>query len=227
MMRLSEVVKNLLIINVVLFFGTLLILGEPDNQVASFLINNPNGENFSDWKKLILALFMPGSEYFQPYQLVTHMFMHADLGHLFFNMFGLFMFGPPLENRMGGKKFLSFYLIAGFGAMLLHFLVKWAEMNYMGSSALSANIPVLGASGAIFGLLAGFGTLYPNTQIMLLFPPIPMKAKYFVMIYAGIELFLGLGKFGTGVAHFAHLGGALFGFLLIRYWQNKGELGRS
>jgi len=226
MMQITDVVKNLLIINVILYFGTLITLGEVDFDAAQFLIYNPDSANFGEWKRNILALFMPGSEYFRPYQLISHMFMHGNLTHLLFNMFGVYMFGPPLEHYFGPKKFLIFYFASGFGAMLLHFLVVWLEINYFGQSDFAANVPVLGASGALFGLLAGFGTLFPENKLMLLFPPIPMKAKYFVLIYAGIELFLGLSNFNTGIAHFAHLGGGIVGFLLIRYWQKNGGLMR-
>jgi len=149
--------------------------------------------------------------------------MHGGISHLFFNMFAVFMFGPPLENLWGAKRFLFFYLFTGFGALLLHIFVKYVELESMGANPLSANIPVLGASGAVFGLLVGFGMNFPNTKLMLLFPPIPIKAKYFVTGYAVIELFLGLGSFDTGIAHFAHLGGALFGLLLILYWRKYGS----
>lgn len=210
-MRLTEVVKHLLIINVIMYFATLFIMGEP-----SFSAGNVA------WNRLWLGLFYPASEFFQPFQLVTHMFMHGDIGHLFFNMFGLFMFGPPLEALWGSQKFLFYYFFTGFGAMLLYLFVKFLEINYFGMP-VNIDIPMVGASGAIFGILAGFGTKFPNQQIMLLIPPIPMKAKYFVLIYAAIELFAGLGGFQSGVAHFAHVGGALFGFLLIQYWNKTGR----
>ncbi len=222
MMRLTDVVKNLLIINVIMYFGTLFILGEPYQALE--LINNPNPESFNQWGRNILALFFPNSVYFQPYQVVTHMFMHGSTMHLFFNMFALYMFGPPLENYFGPKKFLAYYLLTGFGALILQLFVTYLSMTYFGASPYTANVPMLGASGAVFGLLAGFGTLFPETKLMLLFPPIPIKAKWFVLMYGAIELFLGLGSFNTGVAHFAHLGGAIFGFLLIQYWRKNGNL---
>ena len=217
MPRITDVVKNLLILNVLMYIGTI-FLGEPHGTALNQLVGFGNGE-VSDWGRLRFALFSPNSPYFQPVQLVTHMFMHGDFTHLFFNMFGIFMFGPPLEVMWGPKKFLLYYLVAGFGAMILHLFVKYLGMAYFAEPAYMANIPMLGASGALFGLLAGFGMLFPENRIMLLIPPIPIRAKYFVMMYAGIELFLGLGKFNTGIAHFAHLGGALFGFLLILYWR--------
>jgi membrane associated rhomboid family serine protease len=206
-----------------MYFGTMIILGEPREDIMLGLINQPNPANFMDWGKYILAMFYPGSEYFAPYQIITHMFMHGSISHLFFNMFAVFMFGPPLENLWGPKRFLYFYFFTGFGALFLHLFVKYLEMNYMGGNPLSENVPVLGASGAVFGVLIGFGMNFPNTQLMLLFPPIPMKAKYFVAGYAVLELFLGIGNFDSGVAHFAHVGGALFGLLLILYWRKYGS----
>ncbi len=203
MLNVTVVVKNLLIINVLMYFGTVMFMGDPS--------------------RLMLAMFYPTSEYFAPYQIITHMFMHGSISHLFFNMFAVYMFGPPLENLWGSKRFLFFYLFTGFGALFLHLFVKYIELNNMGADPLSINIPVLGASGAVFGLLVGFGMNFPNTKLMLLFPPIPMKAKYFVGGYAVLELFLGLGNIGGGIAHFAHVGGALFGLLLILYWRKYGS----
>ena len=197
MNSITPVVKHLLVINVLMFIGTLWM-----------------GDS-----RLMLAAFYPTSDLFQPYQLITYMFMHANMGHLFFNMFGLYMFGPPLEMVWGPKKFLFYYFITGFGALALHFLVKYIDLQYMNGAVSSINIPVLGASGSIFGVLTGFGVLFPNQRLLLLFPPIPIKAGLLVILYAGLELFLGLGNFESGVAHFAHLGGALSGFLMILYWQ--------
>ncbi|GAB5554661.1 MAG: rhomboid family intramembrane serine protease [Saprospiraceae bacterium] len=223
MFRISGVVKHLLIINVLMYFGTLFLLKEPGGNMMRALIGMQETE-FWSWGKYILALFYPTSEYFRPYQLVTHMFMHGNLTHLFFNMFALFMFGPAIEARMGDQKFLLYYFITGFGAMALHLGVQMLEFG-AGLPAYNANIPMLGASGAIFGVLTAYGMLFPDNKIMLLFPPIPMKAKYMVILFAAFELFAGLGPFkGDGVAHFAHLGGALFGFLLILYWRKSGKL---
>jgi len=202
MKNLTEVVKTLLIINVIMFFGT--------NMLSTEM-------------KYSLMLYFPASQFFQPFQLVTHMFMHGSMGHLFFNMFALYMFGPPLEALWGPKKFLFYYLFTGFGALALHLGVTYIELQSGSIPASAINIPMLGASGAVFGLLAGFGMKYPNTVLQLLLPPIPIKAKYFVLIYAGLELFLGLSGVQPGVAHFAHLGGALFGFLIIRYWIKTGK----
>lgn len=221
MSRLTDVVKNLLIINVLFFLGTML-MGSPDPETAMALVNQQIEGTAADWLRLRLALFYPTSPYFQPIQIVTHMFMHADFMHLFFNMFALFMFGPPLEIKWGPQRFLFYYLFTGFGAMGLQMFVRYLELQSGSISPYAANVPMLGASGAVFGILLGFGMNFPNVQIQLLFPPIPMKAKYFVMLFAGIELFLGFSNFNTGVAHFAHLGGALFGFLLILYWRKFG-----
>ncbi|MDX1942729.1 MAG: rhomboid family intramembrane serine protease [Saprospiraceae bacterium] len=204
-----------------MFLGTML-LGEPTGQEMFDLINE-RIVDFSLWKRLMLAMFFPGSEYFRPFQIVTHMFMHDGFMHIFFNMFALYMFGPPIETMWGSRRFLFYYLFVGLGAAALHLFVTYLEIQYGGVSPYRYNVPMLGASGAVFGLLAAFGMLFPNNVIQLLFPPIALKAKYFVLIYAGIELFMGLSRFNSGVAHFAHLGGALFGFLLILYWQKFGS----
>ena len=156
MLRVTDVVKNLLIINVLMYFGTILLMGNPD--------------------RYMLAMFYPTSDFFEPYQIISHMFMHGSVGHLFFNMFAVFMFGPPLENLWGPKRFLFFYLFTGFGALLLHMFVKYLELNHMGANPDMINVPVLGASGAVFGILVGFGMNFPNTKLMLIFPPIPIKA---------------------------------------------------
>jgi len=206
MMRLTEAVKQLIIINVLLFIASNIYPG---------LIR---------W----LALYYPASPHFQPLQLVTHMFMHGGVGHLFFNMFGLYMFGSVLENQWGAKRFLKFYFISGFGAMILYLGVRYLELSGLDPNSMlyirEINIPMLGASGAIYGLLAGYGMMFPNSTIMLLIPPIPMKAKYFVLIFGGLELFLGITQVSSGVAHFAHVGGALIGAILIYYWKKKGKL---
>ncbi|KGE88568.1 MAG: rhomboid family intramembrane serine protease [Phaeodactylibacter xiamenensis] len=221
MFRVTEVVKHLLIINVLMYLGSML-LGDPSHGTSIDLVNE-RLTDFSLWGRYRLAMFFPTSDYFRPFQIVTHMFMHADIGHLFFNMFAVFMFGPPLEDVWGPKRFLFYYLLTGFGSVLLHTLVRGVEIYWFGESVFAANVPSLGASGAVFGLLVGYGMLFPDNRIMLLFPPIPLKAKYFVLIYAGVELFMGLGNLNTGVAHYAHLGGALFGFLLILYWRKFGS----
>lgn len=235
---LPEVIKNLLIINGLFFLGT-----------ASL------GSVFGLDLAGMLGLYIPQSEFFQPFQLVTHMFMHANLGHIFFNMFALWMFGYALENIWGPKKFLIYYLVTGFGAAMLHLGVQYWEFqslaaglssseiqmlmneggrilqsgrNYsdpiLGQANAILNTPTVGASGAVFGVLLAFGMLFPNQRIYLYFA-FPIKAKYFVAAYGALELFNGIANDpGSNIAHFAHLGGMLFGFLLLKYWQkNSGS----
>ena len=152
---------------------------------------------------------------YRPWQLVTYMFMHADFFHIFFNMYTLFIFGSVLERVWGTKKFLVYYFVTGVGAALVHLGVQWLTGNF----ALT-----VGASGAIYGILMGYAMLYPDSVLTLIFPPISMKAKWFVLIFAGIELVAGISRTGGGIAHFAHLGGLIFGFLLILYWKKKHKL---
>jgi membrane associated rhomboid family serine protease len=194
--QLTDVVKHLLLINVVMFLAT-----------TAFMADN----------RLILAMFYPTSELFRPYQVITHMFMHADVGHLLFNMLSLFFLGPWVERRVGAKKFLTLFLVAGFGAAALHLIVRYVLITQMGDVG-ELNIPVLGASGAVYGVLAGFATLFPNARLMLLFPPIPMKASYLAIGLIVFDLFTGISGTRTGVAHFAHVGGAITGFIMIKYW---------
>lgn len=207
-----------------MYFGTY-FLGEPSYDAMNRLVNDMSSTDVGAWGRYRLAMFLPTSNYFQPIQIVTHMFMHADFTHLFFNMFGLFMFGPSLEIKWGARRFLFYYLFTGFGALALHLIVRYLELDYTFGTAIvpGANVPMLGASGAIFGILIGYGRSFPNNIIQLIFPPIALPAKYFVLIIAAIEVFQGLGPFNTGIAHFAHLGGALFGFLLILYWERYGS----
>ncbi len=235
---MPEVVKNLMIINGLLFFLSA-VLGD------KFFVD------LSKW----LALYQPGSGSFMPHQLVTHVFMHGSLSHIFFNMFALWMFGSALENVWGAKRFLVYYMLTGIGAGLFHLgvtqlQISWAEAELtaqqiatvleQGKGALAIgknftdpdmakynyllNIPTVGASGAVFGLLLGFGMLFPNQRIYLYFA-IPIKAKYFVIGYGLLELITGLSnRPGDNVAHFAHLGGMVIGFLIIKYWQrNSGH----
>ncbi|MBL7795546.1 MAG: rhomboid family intramembrane serine protease [Saprospiraceae bacterium] len=211
----TGVVRHLIILNVLMFIGSYAILG-----TASW---NPDAREYTNLGRLYLAAYLPGSEHFRPFQLVTHMFMHGDLGHLAFNMLALFFFGPMVEMTWGHRRFLFYYLFCGFGALALHFGVQWWELEQAGIDPRSWNGAMLGASGAIFGIYVAFAYLFPNQVIRLLFPPVAMKAKYFVLIMAVLELFYGVRGYSTGVAHFAHLGGALFGFLLIMYWY-KGRL---
>lgn len=195
MRMLPPAVKNLLIINIIVFLGTELI-GDPMYQ----------------W----FALFPIGSPLFRWWQFVTHMFMHGNFAHIFFNMWSLFVFGPLLERLWGSKKFLIFYFVCGLGAALCHELVLMTQPL--------SNIPTVGASGAIYGLLLGFGMLYPNYVLTLVFPPVSLKAKWFVIIFAAIELVTGVLGTRDGVAHFAHLGGMLFGLILILIWKKKGKM---
>lgn len=164
-------------------------------------------------KHLALYPFKAG---FFPTQLLTHMFTHIEFSHIFFNMFALFMFGRILESYWGPKRYLIYYLITGIGAGLIQLLVFYfQEMVYP--------IASFGASGAVFGLLLAFGMLFPNTSIYIMFIPIPVKAKYMVIGYGLLEFFFGIAnRAGDNVAHFAHLGGMLFGILLILYWRKKG-----
>lgn len=172
-----------------------------------------------------LALYSFGSPFFRPWQIVTYMFLHANFGHFFFNMFTLLMFAPNLENIWGTKKFLLFYFVTGIGAALVNNLVVFLRIlaNPAIASAL-AMVPTVGASGAIYGILLGFAMLFPDAQMrFLFFPFIPVKAKWIVLIFAVLELSMGLGG-GDGIAHFAHLGGMLFSYLLIRYWKKKNRM---
>jgi membrane associated rhomboid family serine protease len=195
-----------------------------------------------------LGLFYFDSPYFAPYQLITHMFMHGGLMHIGFNMFALVMFGSNLERMWGGKRFLIFYLVTGFGAAALHMGVNMIQVyNAVGSltpgtiqgltegyqfTGPNASIlngayltPTVGASGAIYGLLMAFAVLFPNTELFLIFIPVPIKAKYFVPGLIIIEVFLGVSQFsGDNIAHFAHLGGMLFGYILLKMWgKNRNE----
>ena len=232
---LPPVVLNLIIINL-LFFIAELVLGNAGIDLTT-----------------ILGLFYIGSVHFKPWQLVTYMFMHGGWMHIIFNMFALYIFGPPLERLWGGKKFLTFYFLTGIGASLFYMGIEYFQIQHLASqldpSLLTQikhdspsimvngtqayrelasrvyavyNGPMIGASGAIFGVLLGFGMLYPNVPLIFIFFPIPIKAKYFVMIYGGIELFQGIAnKPGDHVAHFAHIGGLLVGYLIIRYWKSR------
>ena len=173
---------------------------------------------------------------FNAVQLVTYMFMHdpGSFGHVFFNMFSVFMFGRTLEMVWGSKRFLIYYLTTGIGAGLVQevtwfFSLKDAidativQAGWETTRALLNNVITIGASGAVFGILLAFGMLFPNAELFIMIIPIPVKAKYFVIFYGIVELFLGVGNFsGDNIAHFAHLGGMLFGFFLIKYWKKKG-----
>lgn len=231
---LPDVIKNLLIINGLFF-------------LASVIFPNSLGIDLTE----LLGLFMPPSDHFLPYQIVTHMFMHGSIEHIFFNMFALWMFGYTLENVWGSKRFLMYYMATGLGAAALHLGVNYFQYlqikdlitpdqlemilrdgrdllksgrNYsdavLGEANFLLNTPTVGASGAVFGILMAFGMMFPNQYVYLYFA-IPIKVKYFVTAYGLIELFSGFARTNDGVAHFAHLGGMLFGYLLIRYWRRN------
>jgi membrane associated rhomboid family serine protease len=260
--RLNEsttpVVKNLIILNALM-------------MLITFVVKSSFGTDLND----ILGLYYFQSPHFHPFQIVTHMFMHGGLMHIFFNMFALWMFGRVLETVWGGKRFFIFYMVTGIGAAAFYtlvnyfhfapmiadanafantpspelfaqfikghisnpnhaiydFIADWGkspnDMNYVGQAVIMVkdavqaelNIPTVGASGAVYGVLLAFGMLFPNTELMLIFPPIPIKAKWMVIIYGAMELFFGVTGTEAGVAHFAHLGGMLFGFFLIMYWR--------
>ncbi len=249
MMKMTDMVKHLLIINIIFFVGSQ-IVPQAEQMFALYYFENPN---FRFWQPL------------------SHMFMHADIMHIFFNMFALVSFGSALEQQWGSKKFLFFYISCGIGAMLLHTGVNYFEFhsaydklilngatpegiqtllnggsvsinsatqdgvliqNAINSIYNAYNTPAVGASGAIYGLLVAFAFMYPNAELALMFIPVPIKAKYFVPGILAVDLFLGLrgdslfGSGGTGVAHFAHLGGALIGFIMMWYWK-KNQFNRN
>ena len=181
-------------------------------NVAAFCIDLFLGA----WFTRLLALW-PLGQGFLPWQVVSYAFLHGSIGHLFFNMLGLWMFGAELERIWGPKRFLQFYFASVLTAAAAQLLV---------SALLGSTFPTVGASGGLFGLLLAFGMMFPNRIIMPLFPPIPMKAKVFVAVFGGLELLFGVTGTQSGVAHFAHLGGMLGGFLMIRYWRGQPPFGR-
>lgn len=208
---LPQVIKNLLIINV-LFFLADMALGARGIDLSKYL-----------------GLHYIGTENFALHQYITYMFMHGSFSHLFFNMFALWMFGNALENIWGPKRFLVYYFVTGIGAGLCQTGVLAADLylNYLGKMPLesvawyASQFVTIGASGAVFGILLAFGMSFPNVPIFLYFL-IPIRAKWFVVIYGVLELFAGIGGRGDGVAHFAHIGGMLFGLILILYWRKHG-----
>lgn len=234
--RMTEAVKHLLIINVILFFATQLY-----------------GDQMYQW----MSLWFPKNSNFEWWQIVTHMFMHGSLMHIIFNMYALWAFGTPLEQIWGKGKFLFFYFSAGLGSAALHSGVNFYLFNE-GMSALEGagiartqildilaqgkyspgwydlapkstidsmltafNTPAVGASGAIYGILVAFAFMYSEAKLMLIFLPVPIKAKYFVPILIAVDLIFGIGNVNTGVAHFAHIGGALIGFIMMWYWKKN------
>lgn len=216
MNNLPTVTKNLLIINVLFFLGTLV------------------AQRYGvDLENLLGLHFFLASD-FKLYQFFTYMFMHAGFTHIFFNMFALWMFGRVLENVWGPKRFLTFYLVCGLGAGLTQEVVQYVEYLLSWSHYTSVNtgtaiismgaflneINTVGASGAVYGILLGFGMLFPNERLFIFPIPFPIKAKFFVVGYFMLELLLGFGG-SDGVAHFAHLGGMIFGLILILYWRKR------
>jgi membrane associated rhomboid family serine protease len=178
-------------------------------NIILFILDQLTGRAISYY----LALYSINMKEFNPYQIITHMFLHANLGHIFFNMFGLFMFGRILESVLGSKRFFILYFASGIGAAALQLGIYY----FQGAPAI-----MIGASGAIFGILAAFAIMFPNVELMIIFLPIPIKAKYLVPIYAVLELFFGIASFkGDNIAHFAHLGGAIVGVILILIWKRN------
>ncbi len=204
------VAGQLILINVVVFIGSYLILGEG--------VWNDETYDYDVMGRMYLASFLPFSPHFEPFQIATHMFMHGGPMHILFNMLGIYWFGSMVEMVWGPQRFLFYYLSCGLGAWVAHTGIQWWELQQMGIDPTTWNGAMLGASGAVFGIMVAFALHFPNVEIRLLFPPIALKAKYFVPIMAAAELFFGIGGVSTGIAHFAHLGGALTGFLLIGYW---------
>lgn len=227
MRSIPETIKQLIIINVIFYFG-------------SQFIGNLGYD--------ILALHYYENEKFLISQFITHMFMHGSPSHILFNMFGLWMFGSPLEQMWGRQKFLFFYISCGLGAALLQMLVYYSQiqnlyqvielnnlsltdpqliLNFMSerdySNAITAfNSVMVGASGAIYGVLVAFAFSFPNSKLMLLFLPFPIKAKFFVPLLILIDLFFGISSFSVGpIAHFAHIGGAIIGLIMVLYWRRN------
>ena len=210
-----KVTRNLIIINVIVFIATLI---NEDFMVATF------------------AMFYPTSPFFHVWQIVTHMFMHGGFMHILFNMYTLWMFGSVLERMIGERKFLIFYFVCGLGAVALHTGVEYLQVQgFMkaiaeGSTTAAQSYaelkatPVVGASGAIYGVIIGYAMLFPESKLTLLFPPVTLSAKWMVIIFAALELLFGITGSAVNIAHFAHLGGMLFGWLLITYWKKKGTL---
>jgi membrane associated rhomboid family serine protease len=262
---LTPVIKNLLIINILFFIARITIeRAYPGFDIAA-----------------VLGLRFPGAENFRIYQVITYMFLHGDFWHLFFNMFALWMFGKPIEERFGSKRFLTYYFVTGIGAAVFHYGViylvdfptmfkyinaflanpdvytlndvlesnpkglynfqqvkillarmaqetgserEWVMQSVDVLQQYKANVisgfNVIGASGAVFGILLAFGMLFPNTLIYIYFA-IPIKAKWFVIIYGALELFQGIRGSGSNIAHLAHIGGMVFGFILIKLWNRR------
>ncbi|MBT8385018.1 MAG: rhomboid family intramembrane serine protease [Bacteroidia bacterium] len=194
--RMTDAVKHLIIINVIFYLVTFFV---PNMQ-----------EKMMEW----FALFYPASEYFMPWQFVTHMFMHGGFMHILFNMYGLWAFGSPLEQLWGRNKFFFFYFSAGLGAALIYTVANYFFEDF--------NAVAVGASGAVYGVLVAFAMKFPNAKLALIFFPVPIAAKYFIPLLVFGDLFFGFTSYSVGnIAHFAHIGGALVGFLISLYWKNN------
>ena len=219
---LPPIVKNLIFINVLFFLATEFLF----RDIGEFGLQG------------VFGLWPVNHENFRPYQIFTHMFTHAGIGHIFFNMFSLWMFGRMLENIWGPKKFLLFYLICGIGAAVAHMSVAYFQykdvlgmMEMLKATGQTEYLEMVqsgayyavGASGAVMGVLVGFAYLFPNTELMLLFPPIPIKAKWLILGLVAFDLFGGLGRTSDGIAHWAHLGGAAMGFILVFIWNKTNK----
>ncbi len=231
MLKYLNTVNVLIIINVLIYFAS----------------QSATGQFFNS-----LALYFPKNDQFEIWQLFTHMFMHGGVTHLLFNMFGLWMFGTPLEKMWGGRRFLTFFFLSGIGAAVIYTAIHYFQFNTLFNEVVASGlslvelqaalsksmyfpaieksedllrifqIPMVGASGAIYGILVAFGINFPNTKLMLIFLPFSIAAKYFIPAIITLDLFSGLtgfSIFGGGVAHFAHVGGAVIGFLLVMYWR--------
>jgi len=192
MLQLTDVVKHLAIINVIM----LILMKLPATQ---FLPD--------------MALYYFDDTRFQPYQIVSHMFMHGDERHLIYNMIGLLFFGPTIERFVGSKNFFILYFACGLGAVGLRFLMQWMEVT--------SPSPAVGASGAVMGILATYAALFPKRKIHLLFFPFPLNAVFLISAYVVMELYLGFSDLRTGIAHFAHLGGILVGVVMTLTWFKK------
>ena len=226
--NIPDVTKNLLILNVLFFLATIVM------QNQGIVLQQELGMHY------------PSSNLFEPYQLITHFFMHGDLFHLLFNMIGLIVFGSQLERTWGKKRFFIFYFVTAIGAVVLHTIVQGIEIRHLTGEwfpdIINKRIPIteqelfskwqsaygiyatstVGASGAVYGLLMAFALLFPNTQFMLLFPPIPIKAKWLALGLGVIAVYQGLqSNQGDSIAHFAHIGGMLFGFIIIQIWKRN------
>jgi membrane associated rhomboid family serine protease len=219
MRSIPEIIKQLLIVNVLVFIGS---------QFVGTLIFD------------LLALHYPKNDLFGVWQLITHMFMHGSFSHILFNMFGLWMFGSPLAQMWGKNKFLFFYLSCGLGAAALQLLVYHVQIQdwldsmvaqgvaldqaytYLEQGQTLFNVTMVGASGALYGVLVAFAFMFPNAELMMLFLPIPIKAKFFVPLVLLLDLFFGFSSYSMGpIAHFAHVGGALTGFAMMWYWKRN------